>query len=57
MQDLNNDLVTSNQVLEMITVANEFCLFIEKIERLYLYYCINYLIVNIFITASAALFA
>jgi len=28
-----NDPVTSRRVLEMLTVANEFCLFLEKVEE------------------------
>jgi hypothetical protein len=33
MGEAGNDLVFSRKVLDMITVANEFCLFIEENER------------------------
>jgi len=33
MQTENNDPVNSTHVVEMITVANEFCLFIEKVDN------------------------
>jgi len=29
----NSDLVLSNKVLEMVTVAHEYCLFVEKISK------------------------
>ncbi len=39
----NDDLVYSRKVLEMITVANEFCLFLEKAEDYSLEELLNFL--------------
>ncbi len=42
-QSIDTSLVSGKQVLEMITVANEFCLFVEEIERVDKPYILEYL--------------
>lgn len=41
--DEPRDIVYSKNVLEMITVSNELCLFVEEIEKYELVYCLSYL--------------
>jgi len=40
---IDTSVIQSRQVMEMITVANEFCLFIEDIERFERNYVLQYL--------------
>ena len=43
MKDKNTELVYSKNVLEVITVANEFCLFIEEVDKYNKEFILSYL--------------